>query len=82
MKPNLLTKNERKELKKQLIHGDMQKIADKLFLNPCTVYDFFKGVNNNSDILHEIIKIIEKNNKNVIKARSFIIKNDKKTNVN
>ena len=59
-----LSIEERKAIKKYLVHGDIKRIAKKLNLSNSAVHGFFNGASNNPEILDELLKLTRKYAKN------------------
>lgn len=59
-----LSKEERKAIKKYLVHGDIKRIAKKLNLSNSAIHGFFNGTSNNPEILDELLKLTRKYAKN------------------
>ena len=59
-----LTIEQRKGLKKHLVHGDLKRVAKKLNLSNSAIHGFFNGKSNNPEILDELLKLLRKYAKN------------------
>ena len=59
-----LSINERKAMKKYLVHGDLKRVAKKLKLSNSAIHSFFNCKSNNPEILDEILKLLRKYDKN------------------
>ena len=59
-----LSIEERKAIKKYLVHGDIKRIAKKLNLSNSAIHGFFNGTSNNPEILDELLKLTRKYAKN------------------
>ena len=59
-----LSTEERKAIKKYLVHGDLKKVAKKLNLSNSAIHGFFNGKSNNPEILDELLKLLRKYAKN------------------
>ena len=59
-----LSIEERKAIKKHLVHGDIKRIAVKLNISNSAIHGFFNGTSNNPEILDELLKLTRKYAKN------------------
>ena len=59
-----LSIEERKAIKKHLVHGDLKRVAKKLNLSNSAIHSFFNGKSNNPEILDELLKLLRKHEKN------------------
>ena len=59
-----LSIEERKAIKKHLVHGDLKRVAKKLNLSNSAIHGFFNGKSNNPKILDELLKLLRKYAKN------------------
>jgi len=66
-----LSIEERKAIKKYLVHGDIKRIAKKLNLSNSAIHGFFNGKSNNPEILDELLKLIRKYAKNRVEVASI-----------
>lgn len=67
-----LTKNELLKLKNELIHGDMQRIADATGRGVHTVRRFFRGDIYCYDVLEETLRLLNKRRQAYKKAKEMI----------
>ena len=73
-----LTIEQRKGLKKHLVHGDLKRVANKLNLSNSAIHGFFNGKSNNLEILDELLKLLKKYAKNRGDIDSILGKNEAK----
>ena len=59
-----LSIEERKAIKRYLVHGDLKRVAIKLNLSNSAIHGFFNGKSNNPEILDELLKLLRKYAKN------------------
>ncbi len=59
-----LSIEERKAIKRYLVHGDLKRVAKKLNLSNSAIHGFFNGKSNNPEILDELLKLLRKYAKN------------------
>ena len=59
-----LSIEDRKAIKKHLVHGDLKRVAKKLNLSNSAIHGFFNGKSNNPEILDELLKLLRKYAKN------------------
>ncbi|MFT6501142.1 MAG: hypothetical protein ACJASQ_001252 [Crocinitomicaceae bacterium] len=74
MKKLQLSEEELKWFKDQLQYGDIKRIATMSNYSVHTVYLFFKGSNNHTEILESLIKLIDNRQKSIGNILEFVKK--------